>query len=64
MVDALGQEQMSLHSVDSIVKGGLFTSALGHAPSDIILEGDDFVSPETSYAPEETVPGQLFDKCR
>jgi hypothetical protein len=48
-------------TLDSIVKGGLFTSALGHAPSDIILEGDDFVSPDTSYAPEETVPGQLFD---
>ena len=48
-------------TLDSIVKGGLFTSALGQAPSDIILEGDDFVSPDTSYAPEETVPGQIFD---
>jgi hypothetical protein len=48
-------------TLDSIVKGGLFTSALGHAPSDIVLEGDDFVSPDTSYAPEEVVPGQLFD---
>ena len=48
-------------TLDSIIKGGLFTSALGHAPSDILLEGDDFVSPDTSYAPEEVVPGQLFD---
>ena len=48
-------------TLDSIVKGGLFTSALGHAPSDIVLEGDALVSPDTSYAPEETVPGQLFD---
>ena len=48
-------------TLDSIVKGGLFTSALGHAPSDILLEGDDFMSPDTSYAPEETVPGQMFD---
>ena len=48
-------------TLDSIVKGGLFTSALGHAPSDILLEGDDFISPDTSYAPEETVPGQMFD---
>ncbi len=48
-------------TLDSIVKGGLFNSALGHAPSDILLEGDEFVSPDTSYAPEETVPGQLFD---
>ena len=48
-------------TLDSIVQGGLFRSALGHAPSDIIMEGDDFISPDTSYAPEETVPGQLFD---
>ena len=48
-------------TLDSIVKGGMFTSAVGHAPSDIILEGDEFVSPDTSYAPEEVVPGQMFD---
>jgi hypothetical protein len=48
-------------TIDSIVKGGLFKSALGSAPSDIILEGDEFVSPDTSYAPEEAVPGQMFD---
>ena len=48
-------------TLDSIVKGGLFRSALGHAPSDILLEGDEFVSPDTSYAPEEVVPGQMFD---
>ena len=48
-------------TLDSIIKGGLFTSALGHAPSDIVLEGDGFVSPDTSYAPEEVVPGQMFD---
>ena len=27
----------------------------------LILEGDEFVSPDTSYAPEEAVPGQMFD---
>ena len=48
-------------TLDSIVKGGLFRSALGHAPSDILLEGDGFVTPDTSYAPEEVVPGQMFD---
>ena len=39
----------------------MFKSALGSASSDIILEGDEFVSPDTSYAPEEAVPGQMFD---
>ena len=48
-------------TIDSIVKGGVFKSALGIAPSDIILEGDSFVNPDTSYAPEEAVPGQMFD---
>jgi hypothetical protein len=48
-------------TLDSIIKGGLFGSAIGSAPSDILLEGDDFISPDTSYAPEEAVPGQLFD---
>ena len=48
-------------TLDTVIKGGVFGSALGYAPSDIVLEGDDFVSPDTSYAPEEAVPGQLFD---
>jgi hypothetical protein len=54
-------------TLDSIVKGGLFTkggiyaSALGSAPSDINVDGDEFLSATTSYAPEEVVPGQIFD---
>ena len=54
-------------TLDSLIKGGLFTkdglyaSALGSAPSDINVDGDEFVSATTSYAPEETVPGQIFD---
>ena len=48
-------------TLDSIIKGGLFGSALGSAPSDVLLEGDGFVTPDTSYAPEEVVPGQMFD---
>ena len=48
-------------TLDSIVQGGLFNTALGVAPSDILLEGDGFVTETTSYAPEEAVPGQIFD---
>ena len=48
-------------TLDTIIQGGLFASSLGTAPSDIVLEGDDFISPDTSYAPEEVVPGQMFD---
>lgn len=48
-------------TLDSLISGGLFGSAVGIAPSDIILEGDGFITPETSYAPEENVPGSMFD---
>ena len=48
-------------TLDTLVTGGLFASALGTAPSDIITDGDGFVTPDTSYAPEEAVPGQIFE---
>ena len=48
-------------TLDTLLKGGLFNTALGTAASDILTDGDQFVSPETSYAPEEAVPGQMFD---
>ena len=51
---------------DTQLNGGLFEgttliSATGIAPEDIILDGDDFVTPLTSPAPEEVVPGQVLD---
>ena len=48
-------------TLDSLISGGLFKSALGVSPSDIIVEGDAFITPETSYAPEENLPGSIFD---
>jgi hypothetical protein len=40
----------------------LFTDAnLGTQPADIIIDGGHFVDSITSYAPEEFVPGQIFD---
>ena len=52
--------------IDSIIDGGdittstsgVFSSASGISPSDIILDGDTFISPIRSYAPEELVPGE------
>lgn len=48
---------------DSVITGGdlAYSSATGLAADDIILDGDDFVTPTTSYAPEEVVPGQIVD---
>ena len=47
--------------LDSLVTGGLFSTAVGIAPGDILTDGDAFITPENSFAPEEQVPGQIFD---
>ena len=51
---------------DTQLSGGAFvgtvlTSATGYAPDDINVDGDGFVTPMTSHAPEEIVPGQILD---
>ncbi len=51
---------------DTQLSGGAFegtalTSATGIAPDDIILEGSGLVTPLTSAAPEEIVPGHISD---
>ena len=48
-------------TLDTLMSGGLFNSVLGKSPSDIIVEGDTFISPDTSYSPEENIPGSMFD---
>jgi hypothetical protein len=47
--------------IDTVIDGGNleYTTAVGYKPSDIIIDGDGFVTPFTSYAPEEMVPGQI-----
>ena len=40
---------------------GNLVGALGYAPEDLIIEGDAFMSPSISYAPEELVPGHTTD---
>jgi hypothetical protein len=48
---------------DASVSGGDFAyaSASGLNPEDIIVDGDGFVTPTSSPAPEEVVPGQVVD---
>jgi hypothetical protein len=48
---------------DSVITGGdlAYSSATGLAADDIILDGDGFVTPTSSPAPEEVVPGQIVD---
>ena len=50
-------------SYDTVLTGGdlAFSTARGINPEEIIIDGDDFVSPTTSKGPEEQVPGQVLD---
>ena len=48
---------------DTALDGGnlAYTSATGLSADDIIVDGDGFVTPTSSGAPEEVVPGQIVD---
>jgi hypothetical protein len=51
---------------DTQLSGGAFNgtallSATGYAPDDINIDGDGLVTPSTSHAPEEVVPGHISD---
>lgn len=50
--------------LDSAIEAGSWNEAgklgaLGIAPDEIIIDGDSFINPNSSYAPEECVPGQV-----
>ena len=51
----------SLSGGDISTLSGAYATATGIAADDIIVDGDDLVSPTTSPAPEEVVPGQVVD---
>ena len=46
---------------DTTSLNGVYSTATGLLADDIIVDGDDFVTPDTSGAPEEVVPGQVVD---
>jgi hypothetical protein len=48
---------------DTILTGGdmAYSTAIGISPEDIVIDGDGFVTPTSSPAPEEVVPGQVVD---
>jgi len=55
-------------ALDTVIDGGTWNTltnsligALGSNASDIIIDGDYFLTPNTSYAPEELVPGQVLE---
>jgi hypothetical protein len=51
-------------ALDSAIDGGTWTNgarinALGIFPEDVTIDGDGFITPNTSHAPEELVPGEI-----
>jgi uncharacterized protein YuzE len=58
-----GSYQTKDSDYDTALSGGdlTYSTALGIAADDIIVDGDGFVTATTSPAPEEVVPGQIVD---
>jgi hypothetical protein len=48
---------------DTALSGGdlVYSTARGLAADDIIIDGDGFITPTSSPAPEEVIPGQVVD---
>lgn len=59
--DSQSGSSVTPRDLDNVLDGGdlAYTTALGYSPMDIIFDGDKFVSPNTSHAPEEMLPGQV-----
>jgi hypothetical protein len=48
--------------LDSAIEGGTFIEgALGINPEDTVIDGDGFITPNTSFGPEELIPGEAHD---
>jgi hypothetical protein len=58
-----GSIQTDNSNVDTLLQGGnlAYTTATGLSPDDILVDGDGYVTPNTSPATEEVVPGQIVD---
>lgn len=63
----VGQPQLSARYLDTILEGSYFTldgstiTTIGTAPEDINVDGGEFVDTYSSHAPQELVPGRVFD---
>lgn len=54
--------QVSAEKIDSIIQSR-FTDSLGVSVGDIIVDGGDYVDIYSSHAPEELVPGRVYDSA-
>jgi len=58
-----GATDIKFDDYDTALSGGnlAYTTASGIAAEDIVVDGDGFITPMTSFAPDEVVPGQIVD---
>lgn len=58
-----GSTAPNIDDYDTALSGGnlQYTTATGIAADDIIVDGDGLITPTTSEAPEEVIPGQVVD---
>ena len=58
-----GSISVSDNDIDTALDGGnlLYSSATGLAADDILVDGDGYVTTQSSAGPEEVVPGQVVD---
>ena len=59
--DEDGNEVLSQYAVDTIIRSTYTDTALGSRPEDINVDGGEYVDRWSSHAPEELVPGIVFD---
>ena len=59
--DEDGNEMLSQNAVDTIIRSTYTDTALGSRPEDINVDGGAYVDRWSSHAPEELVPGIVFD---
>lgn len=62
------EQEAPVTSVDTVISAGdltnvagVYSTATGLTPAEIAIDGSGFVTPQTSFAPEEVVPGQIVD---
>ena len=60
-LDSAGIPTPGVDVIDQVLEGTNFASAGGLGPTDIITEGEKFLSSYYSHAPEEKLQGQIFD---
>ena len=60
-IDAEGNPVISDSILDSVIQSSYTDTSLGVRPEDIIVDGGGYVDAYSSHAPEELIPGRVYD---